>query len=90
MAISNGWRLHVLISKTKQEITYMDQLSFRRIIARTYLRPTKTKSRPSSSAALGGRNNNGHNPERMENPLRCVMSPKNSLALRNMFENAMC
>lgn len=73
MAISNAWRLHVLLSKTKQEITYMDQLSFRRIIARTYLRPTKTKSRPSSSAALGGRNNNGHNPERMENPLRCVI-----------------
>ncbi|CAH2097715.1 unnamed protein product [Euphydryas editha] len=47
--------------------------SDRRIIARTYLRPTKTKSRPSSSAALGGRNNNGHNPERMENPLRCVI-----------------
>ncbi|CAG4955700.1 unnamed protein product [Parnassius apollo] len=45
MAISNAWRLHVLISKTT-DTPYMDQLLFRRTIVRAYLRQTKTKSRP--------------------------------------------
>lgn len=74
MAISNAWRLHILLSEHDENVTYLDQLSFRRTIARAYMRPTKAKNRPSSSASLGlERINNGHNPERIENPLRCVI-----------------
>lgn len=72
MAISNAWRLHVL-SKSGN-VTYMDQLAFRRTIARAYLQPTKTKARLPSSTVVGlERKNYGHNPERINNPLRCVI-----------------
>lgn len=74
MAMSNAWRLHVLLSKEDENMTYMDQLTFRRTVARAYLRPTKATSRPTSSSVLGlDRKNYGHNPERVENPLRCVI-----------------
>ncbi|KAJ2948736.1 hypothetical protein O0L34_g7996 [Tuta absoluta] len=74
MAISNAWRLHVLLSKTEEDVTYMDQLSFRRSIARAYLQQGKSKTRPPSSAVDGlDTKNNGHNPERIEKPLRCVI-----------------
>lgn len=74
MAMSNVFRLHVLLSKEDENMTYMDQLIFRRTVARAYLRPTKATSRPTSSSVLGlDRKNYGHNPERVENPLRCVI-----------------
>lgn len=73
LAISNAWRLHVLLCKEK-EIAHMDQFSFRRSIARAYLQPTKTISRPpSSNISTLDRKNFGHNPERIEKQLHCVV-----------------
>lgn len=73
LAVSNAWRLHVTLCKA-ENITPMDQLSFRRSIARSYLQPTASKRRQTSSTIIGPDcKNNGHNPERLVNQLRCVI-----------------
>lgn len=70
MTISNAWRLHCMVNPDDR----MDQLTFRRQIARAYLTRKHRKARQSSSRIDGeDRNNNGHNPEKIPNQLRCVI-----------------
>lgn len=70
MAIANAWRLHVMSHEDK-----MDQLLFRRSIARYYLRQKSThKARPSSSSVPSLPTDGvGHFPQKLEKPLRCVL-----------------
>lgn len=70
MAVANAWRLHV-ISKEDP----MDQLLFRRSIARYYLRlEMPRKVRPSSSSVEGlPKDGIGHYPKKLVNQLRCVI-----------------
>lgn len=70
MAIANAWRLHVMSHSDS-----MDQLLFRRSIARYYLRQkNQTKARPSSSSVPGLRQDGiGHYPKKLEKQLRCVL-----------------
>ncbi|XP_013193343.1 piggyBac transposable element-derived protein 3 isoform X2 [Amyelois transitella] len=71
MTIANAWRLHVLAKEDP-----MDQLLFRRNIARYYLRHSiqKQNTRPSSSnidgLQLDGKN---HVPEKLVKRVRCVV-----------------
>ncbi|KAF9810158.1 hypothetical protein SFRURICE_012191 [Spodoptera frugiperda] len=74
MAVSNAWRLHV-IARKKSNAECMDQLVFRRSISRTYLRHSKPSKNRQTSRIIAdvNHNNNGHTPERIVNPLRCVI-----------------
>nr|XP_026496431.1 piggyBac transposable element-derived protein 2-like [Vanessa tameamea] len=70
MAIANAWRLHVISHSDS-----MDQLLFRRTIARYYLRQkTQHKARSSSSLVPGlPQDGIGHYPQKLGKPLRCVI-----------------
>lgn len=71
MTISNAWRLHVL---AKDET--MDQLLFRRSIARFYLKqtPQRLSARPSSSNIDGLQLDGAdHAPEKLPKRVRCVV-----------------
>ncbi|CAK1592870.1 unnamed protein product [Parnassius mnemosyne] len=70
MAVSNSWRLHVM-SKDDP----MDQLLFRRSLARYYLRQeTLKRARPSSSLIEGlPQDGSSHYPRKLEKQLRCVI-----------------
>lgn len=70
MAIANAWRLHVLSRDEK-----MDQLLFRRNIARFYLRQgIQKKTRLPSSFVPGlPQDGSGHYPRKLEKQLRCVL-----------------
>lgn len=70
MAIANAWRLYVMSHNDS-----MDQLLFRRSIARYYLRQyTQNRARLSSSLVLGlPQDGIGHYPKKLEKQLRCVL-----------------
>lgn len=71
MAISNAWRLHV----HSREDT-MDQLLFRRNIARFYLKqsPQRHSARPSTSNIEGLQlDGTDHVPEKLPKRVRCVI-----------------
>lgn len=71
MTISNSWRLYCITNPEDR----VDQLWFRRHIARTYLSDKKeNRSRQTSSRIEGeDRKNNGHNPQKIPSQLRCVV-----------------
>lgn len=70
LSIANAWRLHVISSENP-----MDQLMFRRHIARYYLRQGgQKKSRQSGSTVEGlSQDGAGHYPAKIQNQLRCVV-----------------
>jgi hypothetical protein len=70
MTIANAWRLHVLSHQDR-----MDQLLFRRHVARYYLRhTTSTRNHPSSSSVPGlAQDGLGHYPRKIEKQLRCAI-----------------
>lgn len=72
MAMSNAWRLHVCSKENS-----MDQLLFRRTIARFYLKqsPKKRATTRSSSSNIEGLQLDGadHVPEKLPNRVRCVI-----------------
>jgi hypothetical protein len=70
MTIANAWRLHVLSHQD-----HMDQLLFRRHVARYYLRhTTSTRNHPSSSSVPGlAQDGLGHYPRKIEKQLRCAI-----------------
>lgn len=74
IAVSNAWRLHV-VTKKKNKAECMDHLVFKRSIVRAYLRHSiPSKNRQTSSIIVEvDRNDNGYTPERITNPLRCVI-----------------
>lgn len=71
MSISNAWRLYCIANPDDR----MDQLSFRRHIARSYLSEKKNNKTRQSSSRIDGeeRNNNGHNPQKIPSQLRCII-----------------
>lgn len=73
LAVANAWRLHLLTSDTK-----MDQLQFRRYIARHYLRQTSGRTlRPAASVMPSLQHDGmGHYPEKLSQQLRCAVCHK--------------
>lgn len=74
LAVANAWRLHILAHEEK-----MDQLQFRRSIARFYLKNDGRQDRrrkPSSVVADVATDGVGHFPLRLQNQLRCVICHK--------------
>ncbi|CAK1601731.1 unnamed protein product [Parnassius mnemosyne] len=70
MSISNAWRLHTLAGSE-----CLDQLAFRRHIARNYLQLRNCNKSRRSGSTIGGLSpsNNGHNPGKLPKQLRCVI-----------------
>lgn len=70
MTVANSWRLHVMSNDDA-----MNQLMFRRHIARYYLRQgEQKKSRQSASIVEGlSQDGVGHFPVKIEKQLRCVI-----------------
>lgn len=66
----NSWRLHVMAHDAP-----MDQLTFRRNIARFYLRHFEQKKSHQSASVVPGLSHDGigHYPIRIEKQLRCVI-----------------
>lgn len=73
LAVANTWRLHVLAAEDN-----LDQLQFRRCIARFYLRNVATertdgrRRKPSSIVPKMNLDGVGHFPQKLPNQLRCV------------------
>ncbi|XP_022827111.1 piggyBac transposable element-derived protein 3-like [Spodoptera litura] len=68
MTVANAWRLHVMSHDNP-----MDQLTFRRHIARYYLRQGQRKSRQAASIVEGlPQDGVGHYPMKIDKPLRCL------------------
>lgn len=72
-AVANAWRLHLLTNETK-----MDQLQFRRYIARHYLRHTRGGTlRPAASVVPSLQHDGvGHYPGKLSQQLRCAVCHK--------------
>lgn len=70
LAVANAWRLHNLTNDTK-----LDQLQFRRYIARHYLRQTESEIlRPTASIVPSLQHDGrGHFPQKLSQQLRCVI-----------------
>lgn len=70
MMVSNAWRLHVMSKEDP-----MDQLLFRRNIARHYLRQESHKKGRCTSSFVEGlsKDGSGHYPKKLEKQLRCVI-----------------
>lgn len=70
MAVSNAWRLHVMCNDNP-----MDQLMFRRHIARFYLRQGEQKKSRQAASIVEGlpQDGVGHYPRKIEKQLRCVV-----------------